>query len=104
MLCAMKLLAFIAFAALQLSMLACSADAHVHHMDGSSSSIEHHHDPIDGDNNPIDYPCEIHAAHTFIAFESVVSIHSQSVFEGAFPTEKMPIVDALFSLDRPPIA
>ncbi|MDX8411997.1 MAG: hypothetical protein R8K46_09060 [Mariprofundaceae bacterium] len=64
----MRILALIAFVALQLSMFACEGDVHVHGMDGEASHMVQHQDGPDGhdDGLLVDHACQLHASHVFL--------------------------------------
>jgi len=99
----MKTLALIAFISLQLSILACSTDIHMHPLMSQSANIEQPQTPADSDEQPVDYACQIHTVHTFIATADIGSNPSPRMPEAFYPFKTLPDFIVLHSLDRPPI-
>lgn len=63
----MRALALIAFVSLQLSMLTCGIDIHVHGLDDAQTRIAHHQDGANGQGSGlIDHACHLHATHVFL--------------------------------------
>ena len=68
----MRVLALMAFFALQLSVFTCGFDIHVHAMDSADTGYvaEHFHDENSKHNQDSeDHKCHVHASHTFAAFD-----------------------------------
>ncbi len=101
MLWRVKILSVLAVICLQLSIFACLSDVHEHHFNSHSGGIEHHHDPLDQDSTGVDYPCQIHAEHIFIASAVWMGSNSLSVREGfVLSIPKNEILSP--SIDHPP--
>ncbi len=64
---AMRVLALMAFLALQLSVFTCGFDIHVHAMDSGVSHIAEHSHDKNGKHNPdsASHSCHLHASHSF---------------------------------------
>ncbi|MDQ6968926.1 MAG: hypothetical protein Q9M16_00260 [Mariprofundus sp.] len=63
----MRIMALIAFVALQLTVYTCGFDIHVHAMESNVSHIAEHADDHNGQHNPnsAQHSCHLHASHTF---------------------------------------
>ncbi len=64
---AMRIVALIAFVALQLSVLTCGFDDHVHTTNTDLGHIAQHlHDNGAAHQNTDNHACHVHASHTFV--------------------------------------
>ncbi len=63
----MRIMALMAFFALQLTVFTCGFDIHVHAMESDVSHIAEHSDDSNGQHNPdsAHHGCHLHASHTF---------------------------------------
>ena len=98
----MRVLALIAFVGLQFSIFTCGYDIHVHHTGGESGSIEHHHDPVDGDQGLSDHPCQVHASHVFIDHEALVLKAIPLAQEADYELAALSFTNVLHLIEHPP--
>ncbi|MFQ5346206.1 MAG: hypothetical protein ACE5DZ_09665 [Mariprofundus sp.] len=98
----MRAVALIAIVGLQLSILTCGYDSHVHHMDGESGAIEHHHDPAGGDGGLSDHPCQVHASHVFIDHEPNILNAIPSAPESSYELATLNFTSVPHLIERPP--
>lgn len=79
----MRMVAMMAFFALQLSVFTCGFDIHVHAMNSDVSHIAEHAQDKDGHHNPDSshHGCHLHASHTFAAADEADHVKAPLVME-----------------------
>ena len=100
----MRILALIAFVALQLSMFTCEDGIHVHGMDGETGHFTQHQDES-GENGAdllVDQACQLHASHIFL-HQGVCDLEAdEAIPEQRFSLASLSLINSPRLIEHPP--